>query len=255
MINKLVNFVKKKKHKIQINQNDIWLISYPRSGNTWMRLVLANYIWECPLITNLQELQAYIPDIHYERSGIIPKQFKKKHRVIKSHEKFRNDYSQVIYVYRNPFDCAWSYFHFMKDWKGSYSQFSEFAQDFLNGNLPYGSWADHLQEWSQLHKGKHIFLCYEDVVQEPRNYLYQILSFIGFEYDEQRADNALKNASAETVSKITNDKVFYGKDFTTFVKSPLGVGKQMKEQIRSEYALQFADWNNLYEEFRFSSKT
>lgn len=254
MIKKIVNFIKKRKYKIRPDQSDFWLVSYPRSGNTWMRLVLANYIWECPSIANLQELQVYIPDIYYERSNIIPKRFSKKHRIIKSHEKFRNDYSQVIYVYRNPFDCAWSYFHFMKDWKGGYSQFSEFVQDFLNGNLSYGSWADHLLEWNQLHRGKHIFLCYEDIVQNPKIYLRQILSFVEFGYDEKRADNALKNASAEAVAQITNDKNFYGKDFTTFVKSPLGVGKQMKEQLRSEYALRFEEWNHLYEEFRFNSK-
>lgn len=142
----------------------------------------------------------------------------------------------------------------MKDWQGNYSQFDVFIADFLKGNLPYGSWADHMVEWRQLHEGRKLFLCYEDFTQSPKLYLRQIVSFIGLNYDEVRADKALDNANADNVSRITNDKIFYGKEFTTFVKSPFGVGKQMKEQLRSQYASQFYEWNRLYEEFRVGTK-
>lgn len=40
----------------------IWLGSYPKSGNTWMRFLLANLYFEP--VESSAELSSMIPDIH-----------------------------------------------------------------------------------------------------------------------------------------------------------------------------------------------
>lgn len=57
-------------------------------------------------------------------------------------------------------------------------------------------------------------------------------------------------AHPQMVSRITNDKVFYGKEFKSFVNSPLGEGVGVKEKLRVEYASRFAEWIKFYEEFQ-----
>jgi len=248
MLTSILNSYRNKKGLILPRNSDYWLVSYPRSGNTWLRLILASYIWDCPEIKNLQDLQVFIPDLYYERAGISPRTFSGKYRIIKSHEQYRADYHYVIYMYRRPFDCAWSYFHFNKEREGSGTDFDEFITSFLNGRLPYGSWHDHLVRWRDLHRGRHIFISYENLLETPKQYLGEITSFLGLEYDDQRAEKALDSSSPNIVARITNDKTFYGKEFKGFVKSPLGIGLEVKEKLRSEYAARFQEWNEIYEE-------
>ncbi len=250
VIGKFLNSYRYRKQIISPGGDDYWLVSYPRSGSTWLRLILANYIWDCPVVENLRDLQAYVPDVYYERSNVTPRRFLNKHRIIKSHEQHRDDYLQVIYVYRRPFDCAWSYYHFNKDQDGDDIEFDKFVSSFLSGELLYGSWYDHLVRWRDLHQGRHIFLSYESIVLDPVKYLREIIAFIGFKFDAALAEKALGRAQPIIVAQITNDKLFYGKEFKTFVKSPLGIGAEVKEKLRSEYAAQFQAWNEMYDEMK-----
>jgi len=48
--------------KIVFPNQIIWLASYPKSGNTWMRFLLSNLLCKDPETT--EELENAIPDIH-----------------------------------------------------------------------------------------------------------------------------------------------------------------------------------------------
>lgn len=45
----------------------VWIASYPRSGNTWVRFLIANLLYK--RITASSELQSFVPDVH-EGSGV-----------------------------------------------------------------------------------------------------------------------------------------------------------------------------------------
>ena len=48
----------------QIYPDDVMIVSYPRSGNTWVRVLLANLISDSAEPVDLVELEDLVPDIH-----------------------------------------------------------------------------------------------------------------------------------------------------------------------------------------------
>ena len=49
----------------------IWIASYPKSGNTWLRLLISNYLWsnDLNLFSNLKYIQRFPNKKFFE--GII----------------------------------------------------------------------------------------------------------------------------------------------------------------------------------------
>ena len=86
--------------------DDVFLVSYPKSGNTWMRFLVGNLVFPNDPIT-FANVERRVPSI-YGMSGrklrLVPRP-----RYIKSHEPFHSKYQNVIYVVRDPRDVAVSY--------------------------------------------------------------------------------------------------------------------------------------------------
>ncbi len=88
---------------ITVYPDDVFLTSYPRSGNTWMRFLVGNLVHEKEAVTFLN-LERLLPDmyIHSDRDmRSMPHP-----RVIKSHECFDPRYKRVVYIVRDPRDVA-----------------------------------------------------------------------------------------------------------------------------------------------------
>ena len=75
-------------------EDDIFLVSYPRSGNTWMRCLLANLL-EPDQKWNITNLARVVPDIHEPwPQDWLPR----RPRLLKSHLPYHADYGRVIPV-------------------------------------------------------------------------------------------------------------------------------------------------------------
>jgi len=94
---------------LKIFGGDVFLVSYPKSGNTWTRFLISNLVYpEQP--ANFGNINELIPD---------PEGLSKRHlarlprpRVIKSHQYFHPRYERILYVVRDPRDVAISEYHF-----------------------------------------------------------------------------------------------------------------------------------------------
>ena len=88
--------------------DDVFLTSYPRSGNTWTRFLIGNLIYQDEPVT-FANIESRLPEIyfnsdHYLRSLPRP-------RILKRHECFQPQYPRVIYIVRAPRDVAVSFYH------------------------------------------------------------------------------------------------------------------------------------------------
>ena len=127
--------------------DDTFLVSYPKSGNTWVRFLLANLIHpnETVSFANINRL---LP-----APGVITKRFLKsvpRPRILKSHEPFDARFRKVIYLVRDPRDVAVSEYHF--DLKKRYIEpdvtLEQFVERFIKGTTAgYGSWWEHAASW------------------------------------------------------------------------------------------------------------
>src|SRR6267154_4705553 len=93
---------------ITIFPDDVFLTSYPRSGNTWTRFLVGNLVHQSEPVTFLN-LEQIVPDMykHADRTlRSLPRP-----RIMKSHECFDPRYKKIIYVVRDPRDVAVSNYH------------------------------------------------------------------------------------------------------------------------------------------------
>ncbi|XP_010779236.1 sulfotransferase family cytosolic 2B member 1-like, partial [Notothenia coriiceps] len=81
---------------------------------------------------------------------------------------FHASKAKVIYVMRNPKDILVSsyYFHQMAEFLDDPGTFDEFIEKFLDGNVMFGKWTDHVKGWRTAELGDRIlFITYEEMCQ------------------------------------------------------------------------------------------
>lgn len=182
----------------RIRNDDIFLVSYPRSGNTWLRHLLA-----CLRYPDRQwghhNLNEAVPDMYEVGAGMdrLPSP-----RFIKSHEPYDSRYPKVIYLYRDPRDVAVSYYKMLTCEKQYTENFSRFLQTFVSEQLPYGSWARHIDSWIfRPHPGPRLNICYELLVADTENQLRKIAAFAGLHLSTSEITRAIEASAFHKLHK------------------------------------------------------
>lgn len=183
--------------------DDVYLVSYPRSGNTWMRYMLANLIkpgedW------NINTISQVIPDLHkkWPDAYIEPSP-----RIIKSHFIYQGAYRRVIYLFRDGRDVAISYFDFLKKVHGYRNPFDIYFQEFLSGKLRYGAWHQHVDSWlSRKNEIELIPIKYCDLVENTENQMLKLGEFLGYKWNSKMIRSAIHKS---TLKKQQNDFLKY----------------------------------------------
>lgn len=191
---------------LRADPEDMWLCSYPKSGNTWMRFCLANLLRPGET-ANFTTINHIVPDIYKLNKGKLAGM--PSPRFLKSHEAFRPDYRRVLYLCRDPRDVLVSYYHHCRKecHIADDLPIGEFADLFLNGNLPAGSagsWADNVGSWlGARHASRNfVLLRYEDLFAEPRLELARVAKFFIIPYTDDIIDAAVRASAADEMRKI-----------------------------------------------------
>ncbi len=184
--------------------DDTFLVSYPKSGNTWTRFLIANLVYpeKKPDFSNINELT---PD---------PEALSKRHlsgmprpRILKSHQYFDPRFPQIIYIVRDPRDVALSQYHFHRKRRviGDDYPIGNFVKRFLAGETtPYGSWAENVASWLCTKYGhpRFLLLRYEDMVADTPTELAKVASFLGLPADSSRIAHAVAQSSADKMREL-----------------------------------------------------
>ncbi len=152
----------------------IWLASYPRSGNTFLRTIL----WHCfklnsasiypgDLGTN-EELKNFSGHIEQDVNGKI--RFPRDALpLIKTHEYPVND-GPTIYVVRDGRAACVSLWKFYKKTLS--------MEACVDGSHRFGLWADHVQAWKPNSRSRTLLLRYEDMVSDLTGVLEKLGDFL-----------------------------------------------------------------------------
>ncbi|MFQ5577489.1 MAG: sulfotransferase domain-containing protein [Anaerolineae bacterium] len=216
---------------LKLLADDVFLVSYPRSGNTWARFLLANLLGFAErTVVDFHSVQRLIPDLHSRAQREFIKALPSP-RIIKSHYPFTPAYHRVIYVLRDGRDVAVSYF----DYLTKQNRFEGTLARFLAaGNLPYGPWHAHVESWLAAQETTDMLLVrYEDLLADARRELARMARFIGLTTTAKQLDYAVEKSSFIQMQQIEAAK---GRPFDTsgyrFVRR--GVAGQWPEQFDSE---------------------
>jgi hypothetical protein len=166
---------------VTVFPDDVFLVSYPRSGNTWTRFLLGNLLWQNDPVTFLN-IESRIPEIYFNPDRFM--RGLRRPRLLKSHECFQPHYPRVIYIVRDPRDVAVSYYHHNVKAGNipDHYPMASFVQRFIAGEFDrrFGTWRDNVLSWTALRQGAPGFLLirYEDMKRDPATVLAGVAAFL-----------------------------------------------------------------------------
>ena len=255
----------------------VWLASYPKSGNTLLRSMLAAYLFSndgnyfFDLIKNIKQfphgglfmkLGVDIKDHNETIKNYLRVQetFNKKNAVqfLKTHSYLFNFNKQnpftnfnnslgVIYIVRDPRNVVSSFAKFRNTTIENAAEFM--IKSAGDGFTWTNTWSDNFKSWKIFKKyQKYMLIKYEDLIQNREIVFLEILKFIyqlnnkKFELDKKKFDNVIKTTSFDAMQKLEK-KVGFDEtiiDKKTGKRIPffnLGPKNNWKESLNSKIRL------------------
>jgi hypothetical protein len=184
--------------------DDVFLVSFPKSGNTWSRFLLGNLLFPDHPAT-FANIHRLIP----EPASTTKRDFDRipRPRIIKSHECFDPRYPRVIYIVRDPRDVAVSQYHYHRKLMkiGDDSPIETFIDRFLAGQTcPHGSWGQNVVTWLATSEGNSRFLLlrYEDMLADTAREVEKIAAFLHLNNSPEQIARAVERSSAAQMRKL-----------------------------------------------------
>ena len=189
--------------------DDVFLVSYPKSGNTWARFLFAN-LFHPEQSINFANLPRLIPDFN---GGGTKRDFDRmaRPRMIKSHGCFDPRYPRVIYIVRDPRDVAVSQYHYHRKRRKIEDDLpiERFVARFLTGeSWDNASWGQNVLTWVGIREGdpRFLLLRYEDMIADTSRELRKVTAFLGLDVTDEQIARAVERSSAGKMRKMEQEQ-------------------------------------------------
>jgi hypothetical protein len=195
-------------------RNIVWIASYPKSGNTWVRFIACNLLYGRQ--GTAATLGVLAPDIHEAglqglgaHAGLV-----KTHFLYSTGLPLAERTAAAIYVVRHPADVLASNFHYAHRSAGvaddSRAAFDRYVDSFLQNRgdprwvrLGMGSWEDNVRSWLG---GPHPFpvlhIRYEDMVENSERICRMLAQALRPGSTDDQVREAAENSSFRRMRAI-----------------------------------------------------
>jgi len=209
-------------YNLEPRDNDIWVVTFPKSGTTWMQTIVGNILH--PDSEASHEFDRWF---FLEFHGIIPNMMEQAHemikknstpgftpkapmasfndlvaaegrRLIKSHLPLSMlppgvlKKNKVIYVARNPQDACVSFYHhhkhmYVHDFQGDFESFFNYS---IKDQVLYSHFWPHVKEaWSVRDDPNMLFMFYEDMKEDLSGSIRKLASFLNQEMTDSQVES------------------------------------------------------------------
>ncbi|XP_077375582.1 sulfotransferase family 5A, member 1 [Festucalex cinctus] len=192
--------------KFPFQDTDILIVSYPKSGTTWMQQIVTLITAQGdPHVSQTVPNWARAPWLEHHYSAALLDALSQP-RIITTHlphrmlaAALRGSKAKVIYVSRNPKDVLVSFYHFhkMANFLPDSGSFQEFFNTFLEGTVHFGSWFDHVKGWtSQLGAMTNLLhVTYEELSMDLKGSIVKVSSFLQRPLVEDEVNSCVTHCS------------------------------------------------------------
>jgi hypothetical protein len=254
--NKLNIFLKDK-------DNSILLFGYPKSGNTWLRLLIYNYL-------NLQGDQSLGSTISFDKLNrqqnnvmdrgtvFLPENsFPLFYRTHKIYNRPYNLFNTKIFIHRNPLDTLISAYYFYKNRDIPFNDDPKNLRDKLIDIDFYVSYK--IDFWIKYFRisveNSDVVVNYSDLKNDAEKELSKTVNFLGWNLDDNLIRKSVEFSSFDKVKKMGKEKnqkygngPNNGKFKGEFIRS--GVEGQFNAELKKETILfvlnKFPEFEKLY---------
>ena len=176
-------------------EDDAYICSYPRSGNSFVRSMIAAYL-DSSIGYDPSIVDGIVPDLH--RISDWSETDVPRPRFMKSHLFCDKSYANAFYIIRDGRDVCVSYYKFLSRRAQFHGSFSDFIKQMSNELVWPSSWHTHVSAWMKHadRPGFHL-MRYEELLADPVSALLKIVGTMGVEVDRERGERAAERTSFE----------------------------------------------------------
>ncbi|XP_031574454.1 sulfotransferase 1C2-like [Actinia tenebrosa] len=256
--------------KLETKNTDVIIATWPKSGTTWAMEIVWQIFNDAQISNTRIDQKVKFIELLYMPSSSgdfhSPEDVKKAFenlsspRLLKTHLPYslvpkgdinNNNGAKIIWVVRNPKDCAVSYYHHYNGFAilDCDCTWDEFFEHFMNGKLVGGCWFQYTREWWQhRHDPKILVIKYEDLKKDAKKTIQKIASFVNKPVNEKLLQRIVEQT---TFRAMQNRPAF---DHSWFGKKPGFEFNFIRKGKVGDWAKYFTDEQNKRFEERFDKE-
>lgn len=180
--------------------DDIYIVTYPKSGTTMMQVILYQLTTKGKMDFNhIYDVSPWIRNASFRKQAPVNLP---SPRIIKSHDHYKqfpqSTKGKFIYVYRDGMDTAISLYHQQKNYNNSELKFDDFLKKFHKSK----AWFKHTKAWfKNKKKFPVLYVKYENLLKDKHAEIQRIISFCNINAKEEAIERAVKFSSFEYMKK------------------------------------------------------
>jgi estrone sulfotransferase len=215
------------------SDSDRFIVSYPRSGNTWLRHLLQEVIVaQHPDLPRPGGLEAIQPTVHFRSSSCTAPDDYLPWRLWKSHNirDIRGHY--MVYLFRVPADAVVSYYHLASAKVGAETlpAFDSFCTTAAR------QWKEHAAlglEQKARYPDRTMFVSYERLQENTALQLRRVTDFLDLDPDDTQIAGAVEMCAFERLREREYNKNPRLKEREFFRKGRVGGGaEELKPRVK-----------------------
>ena len=225
----------------------IWIASYPKSGNTWIRSFLSHYLYSDKHEFNFELLKNIKTFPDHRELNFLRKKYNNKFKfldMVNHWDFFQTEISKkettflkthnalvtinncaftsskntlgLIYIIRDPRDVVISYSHHLaKNYEETFEIMKIDSMEKTKDELNYSfltNWSNHYKSWKAFPIDK-LFLKYEDLVNNTEKELTKVIKYLNgickIQFSHEKILESIEATNFTNLQKLENRDSFY----------------------------------------------
>lgn len=188
-------------HALAGGTKSSFIVSFPRSGSTWLRTMLVNLL-KAEAMGNPKHFNRLIPGVTLTR---LPLLWREKPMIRSTHALKSFRYKKVIYVLRDGRDSVMSFYRYTTTRNNREVSIDRWLQSYIKGF--YGPrWDQHVRSWldEAAIEGlleNLLIIRYEDMKLYPEKALLKACNFLDLQHTPEAINRAVNFSSIETMRR------------------------------------------------------